>query len=472
MSAPVAFSVQRAAGDAQAGPPVRACGPLFVLLALLSGCGGPVAVESVSPASLSARGGALTVRGRGFKSGMSAWVGESAVSADVKDERTAVLQVPPSRAGALDIRVRVGRDEATLERGLRLLPLELAFAEVPGWSLPELPGAVTRVVTTVGGLLATGPFGAVLLRGGPEGWEVTPVEGLAHEDGGMPAVPHVALQAGGTAGVACTAGTESPLHWLSVEDGTMRISASSGALPGRCLAVAAKPGRGERAAWVAFEGADGGRELLRWTGGEEAAPVRSPALPAVVDALSVNDLDADGDDDLLVSGRDGAAPRTELWLQEDGGFVPGPLLYRSVETRATAALDVDSDGDLDILAAGAGADALWVNDGAGRFVDDAWRRLPFDRSEAHGLAVADLDLDGHADVLLAVPEAMDRVLLGRDGGFVDATTTLGLQPGQGGAQAACVDLDRDGDLDVATALPDGGLRLRVSVEPLPEEPAP
>ncbi|MEN9796385.1 MAG: hypothetical protein RL653_81 [Pseudomonadota bacterium] len=446
--------------------------PFTWVLVLLSGCGGPVAVDSVSPASLSARGGAVTVQGRGFKPGMSAWVGESAVSADVKDERTAVLQVPVGRAGALDVRVRVGKDEDTLEDGVRLLPLELAFADLPGWSLPEVPGAVTNVATSVDGLLASGPFGAVLVRGGPAGWALAPLQGLGGEDGGMPPVTHLALQPSGTAGIACTEGTASPLHWLSTDDGPLRVAASSGAMPGRCLAVAAGPGRGERSAWVAFEGADGARTLRHWTSGEQAEAVPSPALPATVHALAVHDLDADGDEDVLVSGRDGPTARTEAWLQHDGGFISGPLLYRSTETRAAAVLDVDADGDLDILAAGAGADALWVNDGAGRFVDDAWRRLPFDRSEAHGMAVADLDLDGHVDVLLPVPDAMDRLLLARDGGFVDATTALGLQPGQGGVRVACVDLDLDGDLDVATALPDGGLRVRLSVEPLPEEAAP
>lgn len=451
---------------------MRKSSTVLSVLALLSGCGGPVAVESVTPASISARGGAVTVRGRGFKPGMSAWLGDSAVPANVKDERTAMLQVPPGRAGAVDVRVRVGKDEASLEGGVRLLPLELAFAELPGWSLPELPGAVGHVVSSADGLLAAGPFGAVLIRGGPDGWALAPLQGLAGEDGGMPAVDHVALRPSGTAGVACTQGTASPLHWLSADDGPLRVAASSGALPGRCLAVAAGPGRDERSAWVAFQGADGGRELLHWTGGEQAEPVPSPALPSVVHALTVHDLDADGDEDILVLGRDGTTPRTEAWLQQDGGFLPGPPLYRTAETRAAAVLDVDGDGDLDVLAAGAGADALWVNDGAGRFVDDAWRRLPFDRSEAHGVAVADLDLDGHADVVLPVPEALDRLLLARDGGFVDATTALGLRPGQGGSRAACVDLDLDGDLDVATALPDGGLRVRLSVEPLPEEPAP
>ena len=38
------------------------------------------------------------------------------------------------------------------------------------------------------------------------------------------------------------------------------------------------------------------------------------------------------------------------------------------------------------MGAGAGADSLWLNDGSGRFADDAWRRLPFDRSDAHGAA--------------------------------------------------------------------------------------
>lgn len=433
-----------------------------LVLALLCGCGGGLRVEAVTPASVSARGGeTVTVRGEGFKAGMSAWVGEASVVPVVKDARTLEFTVPTGLAGKRDVRVQVEKATASLEDGLVLLPLELQFTELAAWELPALPGAASWLAATTGGLLAAGDFGASHVRYAEAGAEVTPMSGLANEDGGMPPVRGMALQRSGASGVLCTA-SASPLHWLGLSSGQLAISSSSGGRAGSCLALALGQDRASPSAVIAWREADGGVALLGWKEGGEPSPLPSPALPGTVHALLPLDVDGDGDEDLLVAGRD-ALPRAETWLFEDGGYVQGASLQRSGDTRVLVPVDVDADGDVDVLGAGAGADALWLNDGAGRFADDGWRRLPFDRSDAHGAATADLDLDGRPDVVLAVPGALDRLLLGRDGGFEDATTALGLSPGAGGRAAAVFDLDGDGDLDVATLLPDGGVRVRVSV---------
>ena len=431
-------------------------------LLLLSGCGGGLRVESVSPATASARGGEqVTVRGEGFKPGMSAWLGDASVVPVVKDARTLEFTVPPGLAGKRDVRVQVDKTTATLEDGLELLPLSLHFVELPAWELPSLPGAASWLASTPSGLLAAGEFGASQVRYVEGVAEVTPLQGLVGEDGGMPQVRGMALQRAGASGMLCTAGA-SPLHWLGASGDGLAVTLSSGGREGSCLSLALGQDRASPTAFVAWRDADGGTSLLSWTQGSEPQPLASPALPATVHALLPLDVDGDGDEDLLVAGRE-AAPRAETWLREDGGYVQGASLQRGGDTRALVPVDVDGDGDVDVLGAGAGADSLWLNDGSGRFADDGWKRLPFDRSDAHGAAAADLDLDGRLDVLLAVPGALDRLLMSGDGGFSDATPALGLTPGAGGRAAAAFDLEGDGDLDVATLLPDGGVRVRVSV---------
>jgi hypothetical protein len=435
---------------------------LALALALLCGCGGGLRVDAVTPASASARGGeTVTVHGEGFKPGMSAWLGEAPVVPVVTGARTLEFTVPPGLAGKRDVRVQVDKATATLEDALALLPLQLQFTELPAWEFPALPGAATWLAAAPGGLLAAGEFGASNLHSSPAGTGVTPLSGLSLEDGGMPPVRGLALQRSGATGVLCTAGT-APLHWLGLSGGELAITSSGEPRSGTCLALALGQDRDSPSAVIAWREADGGVALLGWKEGGEPLPLPSPALPGTVHALLPLDVDGDGDEDLLVAGRD-AQPRAETWLFEDGGYVQGALLQRGGDTRALVPLDVDADGDMDVLGAGAGADALWLNDGAGRFADDGWRRLPFDRSDAHAAAAADLDLDGRPDVVLAVPGALDRLLLARDGGFEDATPALGLSPGAGGRAAAAFDLDGDGDLDVATLLPDGGVRVRVSL---------
>jgi hypothetical protein len=451
-----------------AGSAPAAAGAVALAALALCACGGGLRVESVSPASVSARGGErVTVRGDGFKAGMSAWVGEVAVTVEVKDARTAELTLPTGRAGKADVRVQVDKSSATLEQGLELLPLALHFAELPAWQLPVLPGPASWLSTAPGGLLAAGEFGASLLRLDGAGPQLTPLPGLSAEDGGMPPVRGLVLQRSGAVGVLCTA-SAAPLHWLEQSEPGFTLTASSGGRKGSCLGLALGQSRASPTAFVAWREPDGGTTLLSWERGGEPQPLSTPPLPGTLHALLPLDTDGDGDEDLLVAGRDAEA-RAESWVRtEDGGFVVGASLLRTGEVRALVPLDVDADGDPDVLGAGAGADSLWLNDGTGRFADDAWRRLPFDRSEAHGAAAADLDLDGQLDVVLAVPGALDRLLLATDGGFVDATPGLGLSPGAGGRCAAAFDLEGDGDLDLATLLPDGGLRVRVSV-PAPGE---
>ncbi len=129
--------------------------------------------------------------------------------------------------------------------------------------------------------------------------------------------------------------------------------------------------------------------------------------------------------------------------------------------------DLDADGDLDILATdriGAGRGALWLeNPGPKEAARAEWpvRRIgPADEHEAMHNAIADLDGDGLVDVLVAARDGPLRFhkRLSRHG--VAWETHLVEMPPQTGhgksVEAADIDLDGVLDLVVACARADGG----------------
>jgi hypothetical protein len=121
----------------------------------------------------------------------------------------------------------------------------------------------------------------------------------------------------------------------------------------------------------------------------------------------------------------------------------------SLLANALAAGDVDGDGDLDLLIARTGQDALWHNDGTGRFTEAAGA-LPADGDDSLAVALADLDGDGDLD--LALGNHGPARLLRNDGGgtFTPAPST----PPDRTARTPAVllrDVDGDGDVDAFLA---------------------
>ena len=142
------------------------------------------------------------------------------------------------------------------------------------------------------------------------------------------------------------------------------------------------------------------------------------------------------------------------------GATGDKLLPESMGSGA-AFFDYDRDGDPDLLlvnstrwpeAAGpspAPTQALYENDGSGRF-EDVTAATGLDRSlYGMGVAVADYDGDGWTDVFLTAV-GPNLLLKNRGGGFEDVTVPSGV----GGAQeawstgAGFFDADGDGDLDL------------------------
>lgn len=128
-----------------------------------------------------------------------------------------------------------------------------------------------------------------------------------------------------------------------------------------------------------------------------------------------------------------------------------------------AAEDIDNDGDMDVLLLGGAGNALYLNDGKGKFTDVTqasglvWKRADGTAGEVRQPIVADFDNDGLQDILITYVDDDHRLYrnLGRPAGsnqqirFEDVTAKANLGgKGMVGGPATALDFDRDGLLDV------------------------
>ncbi len=126
--------------------------------------------------------------------------------------------------------------------------------------------------------------------------------------------------------------------------------------------------------------------------------------------------------------------------------------------------DIDNDGDVDVLILSGSGNALYLNDGKGRFTDVTeaagltWTRADGRSGEPRQPIVADFDNDGRQDVLITYVDDAHRLY--RNAGtldgegralpkFEDVTARANLG-GKGlvGGPATALDFDRDGLLDL------------------------
>lgn len=185
--------------------------------------------------------------------------------------------------------------------------------------------------------------------------------------------------------------------------------------------------------------------------------------------LATADVNGDGIEDLFVGG--GKNQESVLFLSDGEGYSIQEMFSetRPSEVTAAAFFDSDQDGDLDLYIAHGGKgfsiyspelhDALYLNDGSGRFthLKDA---LPFPHPVSTGdIAIVDLTNDGLADIV--VGEAMKTNCYGLPGSaliFINAgnnqytlqenaaTTDLGMI-----TALECADINKDGWMDIILA---------------------
>lgn len=170
-----------------------------------------------------------------------------------------------------------------------------------------------------------------------------------------------------------------------------------------------------------------------------------PAQVSPVGALSVGDVDADGNPDLVVAART-STELSVLFSKGDGSFSEARRFSTSKRILRTELSDVDEDATLDLLIGtldnlGVAVSVLHGN-GDGTFGDpqELWRGSLFD-----AFRVADLNADGHRD--LVVYDGNLTVRLGCGGGEFDASQAYSIGGG-GSSDIEIDDFNRDGRLDL------------------------
>jgi hypothetical protein len=178
------------------------------------------------------------------------------------------------------------------------------------------------------------------------------------------------------------------------------------------------------------------------------------------------DMDADGDDDVLISDRRGKESGVR-WLENPGStaVLGGPweshfVGLRGLEVMDIAVGDVDGDGLQDIVAAVNDGKIVWFRrvDASGKSWQASEVPLPDGVGQPRGIGVADLDSDGLQDIVLTTWNAHNKhgVIWLRQTATKDgqrAWEPLAVSGSSNGIKydrVELLDIDGDGDLDLVT----------------------
>ncbi|PSQ83104.1 MAG: hypothetical protein BRD30_13315, partial [Bacteroidetes bacterium QH_2_63_10] len=226
-------------------------------------------------------------------------------------------------------------------------------------------------------------------------------------------------------------------------------------------AFAFSPNRNDAGTEVPFtvEASDGDGETASFSFSVSVPSVFAAAdaglMPLNYSSSDFGDVDGNGTQELVVTGRDSSNTERALLYEYDGrgGYAPMEAGFEGVEDGSSDFADIDNDGDLDLLVTG-GDDlsnptaTLYENDGDGNFSEPS---TDIDGVQSGtDAAFGDVDDDGDLDL----------VVIGNDDNL-DPTATLYLNDGTGSfskagesleavanGAAKFEDVDDDGDLDL------------------------
>lgn len=169
------------------------------------------------------------------------------------------------------------------------------------------------------------------------------------------------------------------------------------------------------------------------------------------------DVDGDGDPDLLVANENpfpfGPPGDLNRLLLNDGqgNFTEtqGRLPVSVNQSAGYAVGDIDADGDLDLIEANVGENQVFINDGTGSFSDETASRLAPGVRSTRKLVLGDVDGDGDLDLFAGNSRGEQNRLFLNDGAgfFLEVTATNLPARLDTTTDIDLVDIDGDGDLD-------------------------
>ena len=190
--------------------------------------------------------------------------------------------------------------------------------------------------------------------------------------------------------------------------------------------------------------------IYRNEGNGSFTDIGADLLKLLYSTAAWGDYDGDGDLDLIIAGRiDDSNLATRLYQNVDGTFVETSQSFADIDLGSLAWGDYDNDGDQDLLLLGRQLSGVttqvYRNNGNGAF-NSAFSLLGLH----HGTgAWGDYDNDGDLDILVNgtndASSPFTRVYQNSNGTFSIAANLTG----RGYGNAAWGDYDNDGDLDIA-----------------------
>jgi len=174
--------------------------------------------------------------------------------------------------------------------------------------------------------------------------------------------------------------------------------------------------------------------------------------------LEISDLDLDGDKDIIATG---LRADKILWYENDGSG-EGTLFgtAQNIDANLNGALglainDLDGDGDMDVIATAYNGGALqwYKNNGS----EDFGTKIVIDSgiAQCYDVRLSDLDGDGDMDIV-ATGRSSDKIVWYVNDGLENFTSTVIDNSVNGPGNFVIKDLDEDGDLDLIVAVIDGG----------------
>jgi flagellin len=188
----------------------------------------------------------------------------------------------------------------------------------------------------------------------------------------------------------------------------------------------------------------------------------SLATPGSPDELFYEDLDNDGDRDILVAGSAG-----NLVLKNNGNntFSSFQTFSGVGDTNSIELVDINNDGIKDLISSGSGSNVINVHIGNG---DGSFKSTTTYAASAttEGLVAGDLNGDGIIDLIGQTTGSFMNVFLGKGDGTFNSAISVARNTGSAGL-IVLGDLNKDGATDLVTSVPGPnqiGIALGVSRE--------